>query len=313
MRKTRYLELGMAICALAALMCGARLARGQEVTAAITGTVTDPSGAPLAGATVTAKDQDRGTTWPATTNVDGIFTLLRIPVGSYNLRVEAKGFQTAVYPPFTLVLNQTARIDVQMKVGAVSETVEVTGATPLLQTESTEVSDLVDSHTITTLPLAARNYVQLSLLSPGTTTVDPSSLSQPQLMTGAGRPDINGNREQALGFLLDGIVNEEAKNNEVAYMPNVDAIEEFNVITQNAGADFGNYAGGVVSVSIKSGTNSLHGDVFEFFRNDYLNSNVKTSSWATGTAQKKPALRYNMFGGTFGGPIKKDKLFFFAD
>ena len=313
MRKTRDWGLVIAICALAALLCGAKAARGQEVTAAITGTVTDSSGAPLAGATVTAKDQDRGTTWPTTTNSEGIYALLRIPVGTYTLKIEAKGFQTAVYPSFTLVLNQTARVDAQMKVGAISETVEVTGAVPLLQTESTEVSSLVDSHTITTLPLAARNYVQLSLLSPGTTTVNPSSLSQPQLMTGAGRPDINGNREQAVGFLLDGIVNQEAKNNEVAYMPNVDALQEFNIVTQNPGADFGNYAGGVISATIKSGTNSFHGDVFEFLRNDFMNSNSKSSSWATGAVQTKPTLRYNMFGGTVGGPIKKDKLFFFGD
>src|SRR5260370_10085879 len=172
---------------------------------------------------------------------------------------------------------------------------------------------MVDAHTITALPLAARNYIQLALLSPGATTVNPSSLSQPQLMTGAGRPDINGNREQAVAFLLDGIVNQEAKNNEVAYMPNVDAIKEFNIITQNPGADFGNFAGGIISASITSGTNSYHGDAFEFLRNDFLNSNTKTSSWATGTPQTKPTLRYNMFGGTYGGPIQKNKIFFFGE
>ena len=313
MRKMRYLGLVIMTGALAALFYGANAARGQEVTATITGTVTDSSGAPLAGATVTAKDVDRGTTWPTTTNGEGIYNILRIPVGTYTLTVEANGFQTAQHPPFTLVLNQTARIDLQMRVGAVSNTIEVTGEAPLLQTESTEVSSLVDSHTITTLPLAARNYVQLSLLSPGTTTVNPSSLSQPQLMTGAGRPDINGNREQAVGFLLDGIVNQEAKNNEVAYLPNVDALQEFNIVTQNPGADFGNYAGGVISATVKSGTNSYHGDVFEFLRNDFMNSNSKSSSWATGAVQPKPTLRYNMFGATAGGPIKKDKLFFFGD
>ena len=313
MKKIQSIGLGIAVLALTALLCSANATPAQEVTAAITGTVTDASGAPLLGATVTAKDVDRGTTWPATTNSEGVYSILRIPVGTYTLKVEAQGFQAAQYPPFTLVLNQTARIDVQMKVGAVSATVEVTGEMPLLQTETTEVSSLVDSHTITTLPLAARNYVQLSLLSPGTTTVNPSSLSQPQLMTGAGRPDINGNREQAVGFLLDGIVNQESKNNEVAYMPNVDAIQEFNIVSQNPGADFGNYAGGVISATIKSGTNNYHGDVFEFLRNDFMNSNLKSSSWANGTVQPTPTLRYNMFGGTVGGPIKKDKLFFFGD
>jgi hypothetical protein len=313
MKKLQFVGLRVLCVMLFALLCGANAAWAQDVTATITGTITDPSGAPIIGATVTAHDADRGTAWTSVTNESGIYNIIRIPVGSYDLKVEAKGFQTAIHSPFTLVLNQTARIDVDMKMGAVTSTVEVSGEMPLLQTESTEVSSIVDAHTITTLPLAARNYVQLSLLSPGATTVNPSSLSQPQLMTGAGRPDINGNREQAVGFLLDGIVNQEAKNNEVAYTPNVDAIQEFNIVTQNPGADFGNYAGGVISVGIKSGTNSFHGDVFEFLRNDFMNSNSKTSAWTTGSVQPTPTLRYNMFGGTVGGPIIKDKLFFFGD
>ncbi len=331
MRKMRSLWLGLVFVALVALLCGANAAWGQDVTATITGTITDASGAPLAGASVTAKDMDRGTVWPTTTNTEGIYNILRIPVGSYSLRVEAKGFQTALYPPFTLVLNQTARVDVQMKVGAVAETVEVTGETPLLQTQSTEVSTLVDATTVTSLPLAARNYIQLTLLSPGATNVNPSSMQFPQNMINSGRPYINGNREQANSFLLDGQINNESKNNETAYNPSVDAIQEFNLITQNASAEFGNYQGGVVSASIKSGTNSFHGDVFEFFRNDKLNSNNASDSWTQGVpafentpghivlghtadgSLAKAELRYNMFGGTVGGPIIKDKLFFFAD
>ena len=312
MQKIYSLGLGIVICALVALLWGANTAWGQDVTASITGTVTDSSGAPLAGAMVTAKDMDRGTTWPSTTNNDGLYNILRIPVGTYSLRVEAKGFRTTLIPPFVLVLNQTARIDVQMKVGAVTETVEVTGAAPVLQTESTEVSMLIDSKTLTTLPLASRNYIQLALLSPGVSTNNPDALMTPHIMTDEGRPFINGNREQAIEFLLDGVINDEEKNNEVAYQPNADAIQEFNLIAQNPGADFGNYAGGVISVSIKSGTNQFHGDAFEFFRNDYLNSKQKTSGWDNAFAPQNH-LRYNQFGGTFGGPILKDKLFFFGD
>jgi hypothetical protein len=313
MKKSQSALWVFTLLALVALLSSPSVVLSQDVSATITGAVTDASGGPVAGATATATDVDRGTKWTAVTNDSGIYNILRIPVGTYILKIEAQGFETVNYPKFTLVLNQVARFDVSMKVGSFTTTVEVVGSTPVLQTQSTEVSTLFNADTTTTLPLAARNYVQLSLLAPGTTTVNPSSISQPQLMTGAGRPDINGNREQAVAFLLDGIVNQEAKNNEIAYQPNVDAIEEFNVITQNAGADFGNYAGGVVSVSIKSGTNSFHGDVFEFFRNDYLNSNLRSSSWATGQVQPKPTLRYNMFGATLGGPIVKDKLFFFAD
>jgi len=312
MRKMYGLGLGMVICALVVLLCSENAAWGQDVTASITGTVTDSSGAALAGAMVTAKDMDRGTTWPATTNSDGLYNILRIPVGTYNVRVEAKGFQTALIPPFTLVLNQTARIDVQMKVGAVTETIQVTSAAPVLQTETTEVSTLIDSKTLTTLPLASRNYIQLALLAPGVSTNNPDALMTPHIMTDEGRPFINGNREQAIEFFLDGVINDEEKNNEVAYQPNADAIQEFNLIAQNPSADFGNYAGGVISVGIKSGTNQYHGDVFEFFRNDYLNSKQKTSAWGNGFAPQNH-LRYNQFGGTFGGPIMKDKLFFFGD
>lgn len=329
MRKTQSLGLGLVLMAMVALLCSANVAQGQDVTATITGTITDASGAPLAGASVTAKDMDRGTVWPATTNTEGIYNILRIPVGSYSLRVEAKGFQTTLFPPFTLVLNQTARVDVQMKVGAVAETIEVTGETPLLQTQSTEVSTLFDADMTTSLPLAARNYVQLTLLSPGATHVNPGSLQYPQNMIGAGRPFINGNREQANEFLLDGQLNGESKNNEIGYTPSVDAIQEFNLITQNASAEFGNYQGGVVSASIKSGTNTLHGNVFEFLRNDALNANnweagatrglpgfqnpLNTPNFGADGVQKKPEMRYNIFGGTIGGPIMKDKLFFFAD
>jgi len=326
MKRIQSMGLGMAVCALAALLFGANAAWGQEVTATITGTITDASGAPLAGASVTAKDMDRDTVWPATTNADGIYNILRIPVGSYSLRVEAKGFQTTLFPPFTLVLNQTARIDVQMKVGSVTETVQVSGETPLLQTQSTEVSTLIDAHTVSSLALASRNYLQLTLLAPGATTVNPDSLRQPQTMLGAGRPYINGNREQANEYLLDGQVNSEDKNNEVGYTPPVEAIQEFNLITQNASAEFGNYEGGVISASIKSGTNTFHGDLFEFFRNDYLNANSTAAYWTKGLpafegapghyadgTTVKPTIRYNQFGGTIGGPIIKDKLFFFAD
>ena len=297
----------------------------QEVTAAIVGTVNDPSGAPIAGATVTANDVDRGTLWVATTNETGAYTLPRVPVGRYEVKVAAQGFQTAAIPAFTLVLNQTARIDVQMKVGQVSETVEVTSAAPLLQTQSTEISTIIDAKTNASLPLASRNYIQLTLLAPGVTTVNPQGLTQAQSMTSSGRPYINGNREQANSFLLDGVDNQENINNEVAYQPSVDAIQEFNLITQNASAEFGQYQGGIVNTTIKSGSNGFHGSAFEFFRNDILNANTWQNGLTIGAANpnplvqepngvgKKPQLRWNMFGATIGGPIVKNKLFFFAD
>jgi Carboxypeptidase regulatory-like domain/TonB dependent receptor len=284
--------------------------RAQEVTAAMTGRVTDPTGAAVPGAKVTATDTQRGTQWPTVTNGDGIYNLPRLPVGNYNIKVENQGFQTALRGDITLVLNQIARVDFEMQVGNVSESVEVTSASPILQTEATQLGTVIDARTNVQLPLATRNYVQLTLLAPGAVTTDPSTFTGPVSSFNGGRPYINGNREQTDNFLLDGVDNNQVSENAVAYTPSPDAIQEFNMITQNASSEFGNFMGGIISVSIKSGTNQYHGGVFEFFRNDKLNANNWANNW---NGLSKPLLRWNEFGGSIGGPIKKDKLFFFAD
>src|SRR5260370_5667962 len=310
MKKVKFLGLGLVVMALVALLCSVNTAWGQDVTATITGTVTDPSGAALAGVTVTAKEADRGTIWSAQTNEAGIFSLLRIPIGTYELKAEMKGFKTAVRPPFTLDLNQTARVDFKMAMGQVTQVVEVTGEAPLLQADSAVVNPIIDAATNEALPLATRNYVQLTLLSPGAVTPNPSSFNTGDNVASGGRPFINGHREQSNNFVLDGMDNNQVSDNLLGYTPVPDAIQEFNLITQNASAEFGNFQGGIVSASIKSGTNQFHGDVWEFFRNDILNAN----SWSNNHhGLDKPKLRWNMFGGTVGGPIKKNKLFFFFD
>ena len=308
---------------IAALLAAVAPARAQETTASITGFVTDPSGAAVAGATVTATDIERGTPWTTTTNDAGSYNFPRVPIGTYGLKVESKGFQTAVHPPFTLILNQAARIDVQMTVGQISQTIEVSGETPILQTQSAVVSSLIDANTAASLPLGSRNYLQLVLLTPGVTNPNPQTLYTPEIMSSSGRPMINGNREQANEVLLDGLVNTEDNNNEVGFTPSPDAIQDLNIITQNASAEFGNYEGGIISASIKSGTNHFHGNVFEFLRNDALNANSWSAGLTTGGpvgpgtqangVQDKTKVRYNQFGGTIGGPIVRDKLFFFAD
>jgi hypothetical protein len=323
MRKLQSMGLGLVCLALLALLCTANPARGQDITAAITGTVMDPSGAALAGATVTAKETDRGTIWTAQTNEAGIYSLLRIPIGTYELKAEVKGFKTAVHPPFTLDLNQTARVDFKMAMGQVTETIEVSSEAPLLQADSAAVSTIIDAATNEALPLATRNYVQLTLLSPGAVTPNPSSFNTGDNVGSGGRPFINGNREQSNNFLLDGLDNNQVSDNLLGYTPAPDAIQEFNLITQNASAEFGNFQGGIVSTTLKSGTNQFHGDVWEFFRNDKLNANNWGHKIFTDPSQVTPSnpqgfiprdkLRWNMFGGTVGGPIKRNKLFFFFD
>src|SRR5216684_1141751 len=311
MKKWLVWGLGLVCIALAVLLCSANVTMGQEVTATITGTATDASGAAVVGAKVTAKSVERGLTYAAETNESGLYRISQLPVGSYELKVEKTGFASLAYPAFVVTLNQVARIDVTLKVGQVSQTIEVTSAVPVLKTESTQVDTIIDAATNDNLPLASRNYVQLTLLAPGSVSTDPSSFSSGNNTGGYGaRPLINGNREQANNFLLDGMDNNQVSDNLLGYTPSPDAIEEFNLITNNAPAEFGNFMGGIVSAAIKSGSNSLHGDAWEFFRNDKLNAN----SWSNNfQGLPKAKLRWNMFGATLGGPILKNKLFFFAD
>ncbi len=283
---------------------------GQEVTAAITGRITDPSGAAIAGATVTARDVLRGTVWPTESNSEGFYDVPRVPVGRYEIKVEATGFQTALRPALQLEINQTARVDIQMKLGEVTQTVEVTATAPLLHTDTMQVGYVTNSLTNIELPLSTRNFIQLTLLAPGVINPNPSSMTDGRRTGGGGRPYVNGNRKEANNFLLDGVDNNQVSDNLTAYQPSVDAIQEFNMITNNAPAEFGNFQGGVVNATIKSGTNQFHGDLFEFIRNDKLNANNWARNWQ---GLGKPAMRWNMFGGTIGGPIKKDKLFFFGD
>jgi hypothetical protein len=285
----------------------------QEVTASITGTISDQSGAAVQGATVTATSEERGQSYTAVTNESGLYRIAQLPVGAYSLKVEKAGFALASHPPFVLALNQVARVDVAMKVGQASETVEVTGAAPVMETDTTQVDTVMNASTNDNLPLASRNYVQLTLLAPGAVSTDPSSFNNGNNTGGyGGRPLINGNREQANNFLLDGMDNNQVSDNLLGYTPAPDAIQEFNLITNNAPAEFGNFEGGIINATIKSGTNAFHGDVWEFFRNDVLNAN----SWSNNLvypALPKQKLRWNMFGGTLGGPILKNRLFFFAD
>ncbi len=306
----RRFKLCFAFFALVYFCAVSSVANAQEITASINGVVTDASGGTVPNAKVTAKDLDRGSAFPTTTNADGFYSFPRLPIGRYEVRVETPGFSVAVQSNIVLQLNQNAKVDFALKVGDQSQVIDVSSEAPILQTETAQLSTIIDAHTNVTLPLATRNYVQLTLLAPGAVTPNPSGFKSAQTTFNSARPYINGNREQTNNFLLDGVDNNQTSDNVVAYAPSVDAIQEFNEITQNASAEFGNFMGGITSVSIKSGTNQFHGDAFEFLRNDALNAN----EWQNNRiGAPKNFLRWNMFGGTLGGPVLKDRLFFFAD
>jgi hypothetical protein len=305
-----FLTMGILMLAFCS---GAHRASAQAVTATINGTVTDPADRAIANADVKVTDLDRGTIWAAKTNGTGFYSLNQLPIGRYEVRVTSSGFEAAVQSPIELQLNQVAAVNIHLAVGSENQTVQVTTEAPLLQSDTTDVGTTIDAATNVALPLASRNYLQLTLLTPGAVTVQPSGFESGQNAGQVTRPEINGNRFDADSFLLDGMDNNDAGSNYVAYSPQPDAIEEFRIITQNAPADFGNYMGGVISASIKSGTNSFHGTAFEFFRNDKLNANQWANKLVPGNVTPRQKMRWNEFGGAAGGPIVKDKLFFFAD
>lgn len=303
-------------CAGAALLLRAPSAWAQQAAGSITGTVTDASGAAVPNATVTARDVNRSTTWTTKTDSAGVYDFPQITVGNIEVKVEATGFSAQIHPAFNLVLNQVARIDFQMKVGDVSQTVEVTEAPPILQTDSTDMATLISGQATTALPLASRDLNQLTLLAPGVVSPNIFAFEAPQTTFGTGRPYVNGAREQDNNFSLDGMDTNQPDNNEVSYVPSPDAVAEFNIITTNAPADFGNYLGGVIVETLKSGTNQYHGDAFEFLRNTVLDANSwqnKAIGFFSGVTPPRNPLQWNEFGGTVGGPVVKNKLFFFAD
>jgi Carboxypeptidase regulatory-like domain len=305
---------GFALVMVLGSLSVCQTAWGQQTTAAITGTVEDAAGAALNDATVSARDTERGTSQTTKTSSGGVFNFNNLPIGTYELKAESAGFDSEVLPPITLVLNERARVDFKMKVGAVTNTVQVSSEAPQLHADTTQVSTLIDANTIVGIPLATRNYVELTLLAPGSVTPDNSTFNNGDNTANGGRPSIDGHREQSDNFILDGMDNNQTSENQLGFTPSPDAIQEFNLITSNAPAEFGNYAGGIINASIKSGTNAFHGDVWEFFRNDKLNANQWENKFnGPGNELARGALRWNMYGGTIGGPIIKDRLFFFAD
>ena len=213
MRKLQSMAVIVFGLALVLLICGANTAFAQEVTGTIAGTVIDQSGAAVAGANVTVKSVERGITYAAASNEAGLYRISQLPPGNYELRAEKQGFQTSAYSAFALTLNQTARIDVELKVGQFNQTIQVSGAAPFLKTETTQVDTIIDAVTNDALPLATRNYVEVTLLSPGAIHPDPSSFNNGDNVASGARPFINGNREQSNNFLLDGMDNNQVSDN----------------------------------------------------------------------------------------------------
>ena len=301
--------LSTALIVLAAV-CLPATVFGQTYTATLTGTVVDPGGAAVPKVKVVAVNQATKLENSAETTDGGLYRIPFLPIGTYVVTAELAGFKKVVSSAIQLEVNQTARVDLALELGAVTDEVTVSGMSPVLQTENPTVGTVISGNTTVGLPLNGRNFQALTLLIPGTITPNPGGFTGPGLQGGQGRPFVNGNREQGNAFLLDGISVDETIDNRIGYKPNIDALAEFKIETSNSSAEFGNVTGATVNATLKSGSNDLHGNGFEFFRDDALDAN----SWANNRNNaKKNDLRQNIYGGTLGGPIVKNRIFFFGD
>ncbi len=303
-RRVRTILTIAALAVLVPTVVGA-----QSGAASVTGLVTDETGGALPGVTVTATNTASGVTFVAVANEAGNYTMPALLVGTYEVKAELAGFRTATRPGIVLEARQVVRLDFRMSVGAIQETVEVTGSSPILQTETTTVGEVISGTTVQSLPLNGRNTGQLALLLPGTITYNPRGFTNIGSIN-MNRPFVNGNREQTNNFIVDGFDVNETIDNRVAYQPSPDALAEISVETNNYSADTGNVGGAVVANVIKSGSNQYRGNVFEFYRNSDLDANTWENNRSGAPKQER---RQDIYGATFGGPISRDRLFFFAD
>ena len=291
------------------LAVGAGAAIAQTGTGRVIGTITDESGAAIAGAKVTVTNSLTNVHWETTSGADGSFQVLDLPIGNYTVTAEHEGFRKVVTAPQQLEINQSLRVDVKLNVGSVAEVVNVEGTAAQVETVSPTIGGTVTGAPIEGLPLNGRNVLDLAFTQPG---VVPSSGSP---FSGNGVPagafSIAGGHDNSVTYLLDGGDNTSVTYGNPVMNPNPDTIAEFRILTNNYTAEYGRSAGGIVSVVTKSGTNQFHGSAYDYWRNTDFNANTFFNKANPEAYQPRPILERNQFGGTVGGPILKDKLFFF--
>ena len=284
----------------------------------ISGTVTDPTGAVIPGATLNLVNTAQGTAYRAVSDRQGFYSFPNLPVGHYDLTISASGFTTQRKMDLTVDTDAALRVDAALAVGAQSDAVVVTAAPGVeVDTIATHLGEVISGDQMTALPLNGRSYTDLLAIQPGVapiSTLLPSSVIMagvtgsldPSGDLNPGNLSINGQRESANGFMVNGIDVQEHMNGGTSIIPNLDSIEQFRVLTNNFDPEYGNYNGGMVTVVSKSGTGAFHGSAFEFFRNTALDARGYFDP-------TRSAFEQNQFGGTIGGPVRPDKIFFFAD
>jgi Carboxypeptidase regulatory-like domain/TonB dependent receptor len=306
-RIKRALVRTFAALLLAMLVAGGLAA--QETTGSIRGTVLDPSGAGVPGAKVSATQIETGLTRTALSDREGAYVLVLLPLGHYRVEASADGFRKFVQEGITLSVNETASVPVHLTVGSATQSVEVTANTSLIETADTTLGETVGEREILDLPLNGRNFSQLGLLQPGVVPIT-SGLAEAGGSLRAGQPySVNGQRPESNNFLIDGASNVNSVDGGYVLAPPIDAIAEFKILTHTANAEFGGNSGSTTNIVTRSGSNQFHGAAWEFLRNDELDA---ANFFENADGLPKGEYRQNQFGGTLGGPIRKDKVFFFG-
>jgi Carboxypeptidase regulatory-like domain len=308
-------ELGMvasrrfALGVFLVLLLGAVAARAS-ITGSVSGVVTDPSGAVIPGVRVVAQNVQTGIRQSVLTDGKGYYEFPALPIGTYKLDVQQSGFRHFDETGLVINANSALRADIRLVVGATTQQVTVSSSALHVETRNTQMGEVIEGTKIVAVPLNGRSYTDLLALQPGVSpysnAASPGDRPASGNIANSGNESMNGQRESANGFMVNGANVEEGRNNGAAVIPNLDSIAQFRIITNNFDAEYGNYSGGQVNVATKSGTNQFHGDAFDFLRNTSLDTRNFYSP-TIGTFIQ------NQFGGTFGGPIKRDKVFFFAD
>src|SRR6202451_4730754 len=278
----------------------------------ILGRVADPSGAVIAHVKVVATNEATGVGRGAESNDSGDYAYPEVPVGVYTLSFELAGFKKDLRHGVTVALNQVVTLNMVMQIGQAQEVVDVTSEAPLVDTTSTQLGAVVDDRTVSQLPLNSRDTYQFLQLQPGVMSTVGSSNSIVYGSDSPGAVSVNGGRGRSNNFSVNGGDANDLFVNLPTVQPTPDSIQEFRVLTNTFDAEYGRNSGSVVNVVTKSGTNQWHGSAYEFFRNKVLNANDYCLTGAEGLPCEKPQFNQNQFGGTFGGPIKKDRTFFFA-
>lgn len=304
----------LAVLSWVVLAIAVPTARAQMTTADVLGTVTDQSGAVIPGAKITLRNLDTGVTAKTTSNETGDYVFNLLPPGHYSVTIEAEGFKKVVYASIALAAGDRGREDGKMQTGAVEETVEVNAAPPLLQTDSAAVSSVVGEQSVQDLPLNGRNFVNLVQIQPGVNEGPPNAVSsgtRPDDRRSTSTLSANGQSDLFNNEMIDGMDNNEREQGFLGVRPSIDAIAEVKVDTNSFSAEFGRDAGAVVNIITKSGTNQYHGTAYEYFRNDLFDARDFFTTVAS--VPVKPEYRQNQFGGSIGGPILKNRTFFFGD